>query len=135
MNIIENKAILRTTDYETTKQTLRANYHEPALSKKFGTSTPTKKLLEYLEQNPEIKEKIRNMLDLGVGKGRDEDIYKETFNSYFGCISVGKNETSVLMTSCRRSERVNMDELLDIHNDNMLNFFFYRFFLSLFFSD
>ena len=58
---------------------LRANYHKTALGKSNGATSPTKDFLKWLNTNPEIKRKIRKVLDYGCGKGRDEDTLKSEF--------------------------------------------------------
>ncbi len=63
---------------------LRSNYHKTALGKSNGTTSPTKDFLKWLNDNPEIKSKIRIVLDYGCGKGRDENTLKEEFPFYIG---------------------------------------------------
>jgi len=63
---------------------LRSNYHKTALGKSNGTTSPTKDFLKWLNDSPEIKRKIRKVLDYGCGKGRDENTLKKEFPFYIG---------------------------------------------------
>ena len=66
---------------EQLKRVLRANYHKTAIGG--STSRPTLNLFRWLDRHPEVKGKIKTVLDLGAGRGRDRKILSKHFQ-YFG---------------------------------------------------
>ena len=69
-------------EQERIKNILRANYHKTALGKGSGTSRPTNLFFKWLEGKEEIK--ISKVLDLGAGKGRDENACLQRKFVYIG---------------------------------------------------
>ena len=69
-------------EQERIKTFLRANYHKTALGKGSGTSRPTNLFFKWLENNRDRE--ISKVLDLGAGKGRDENACLQRKLVYIG---------------------------------------------------
>jgi hypothetical protein len=78
MSVVSSK----TREIERIKNLLRANYHKTALGKGSGTSRPTRLFLKWLTKNTDRK--ISKVLDLGAGKGRDENTCRDNHFFYTG---------------------------------------------------